>query len=103
MKCGARHRVVLQQTPTGWRAVRAAVPPRARSKRSERVPRPPSFRFTAAGREDSPSLVDELAGLDELRDVAALALGLVGEISHRVGPATTALVVGLLLTRKRRR
>ena len=99
----AQQRLVWLQTSEGWRAVRAVVPPRTRSVRSERLPRPPSFRFTAAGAEDAPSVVDELRGLAELRGVAELALDIVGTLSKRIGPEPTMLVVGYLLTRKRKR
>lgn len=100
----ARAGLVWSQTTDGrWRAVRAAVPPRTRSVRSERAPRPPSFRFRAAGAEDRPPAPAFVA---ELGDVVAAELAgeLVGALSHRIGAsaATTALVLGVLLTRKKR-
>ena len=65
---------VLEQGPDGrWRAVRARFVPRAQA-RSERVPRPPSFRFTAAGAEDAEQLA-ELAIIVELFGVAANRFG----------------------------
>ncbi len=101
----ARAGLVWMQDADGrWRAVRAAVPPRTRSVRSERAPRPPSYRFRAAGAEDN---APAPAFVAELRDVVAAELAgeLVGAISNRIGASTaaTALVLGVLLTRKKAR
>lgn len=84
--------VVLEQQPDGsWRTVRARIVPRAQA-RSERVPRPPSFRFTAAGAEDDAAQLAELAVIVELFGVAA----------RRFGAAPAALAAALLLSSKKK-
>ena len=70
--------------------MRARFVPRAQA-RSERVPRPPSFRFTAAGAEDAEQLA-ELAIIVELFGVAA----------NRFGAAPAALAAALLLSSKKK-
>lgn len=84
--------VVLEQGTDGrWRTVRTRFVPRAQA-RSERVPRPPSFRFTAAGAEDDAAQLAELAVVVEV----------FGVLSRRFGAAPTALAVALLLTKKKK-
>lgn len=94
--------VVWQPDGRGWRRVRGRVPAEARSAHaSERVPRPPSFRFTAAGVEDSPraSAVARPAELERLG--GELARELAREVVDRLGVLTTAVVVGVLLWRRK--
>lgn len=88
-------RLVWQQTPHGWRAVRVVVPPR-----SERVPRPPEHRGTVAGVEDAPTLRDEVHQLAELRGVVDVATEIVGAVSARIGQGPTVLLAALLLSRR---
>lgn len=89
---------VWTSTPHGWRRVRAKVPGRPRSGHpSERVPRPPSYRMHAAGVEDlRPSSELEVFGAHVAREVAR-------ELVDRLGGVATAVVVGYLLFRRRKR
>jgi hypothetical protein len=71
--------------------------------RSEGVPRPPSFRFTAAGAEDSPAVVDELRALNEMRGVVELGAELLGVAQKKLGDGPALLLLFGLLTRKGKR
>jgi hypothetical protein len=85
-------RLVWKQTPRGWTAVRASVPPRAHA-RSERVPRPPEHR-TVVGAEEP----HELLQLAELYIAGQRA----AEVSKRIGAVPTALLALWLLSKGKR-
>jgi len=93
-----RENVVWEPGARGWRRVRARVPASPRSGRaSERVPRPPSFRFAAAGAEDarrSRSSEVEMLGAHLAREVAR-------EVVERIGGGWAVFAL-LALGRKRR-
>lgn len=81
--------VVWEPDGRGWRPIRARIPVRPRSGHASApwVPRPPSYRFTAAGVED--------ARRPELEQLGALvARELAREAVDRLGGWALALAVG---------
>lgn len=94
-------RVVWQPDGRGWRRVRARVPASTRSGHaSERLPRPPSFRFTAGGVEDVPPARD--AGAVEALG-AQLAREVAREVVDRFGGWAAAAALALFVLSRRSR
>lgn len=99
-----RPQAVWEPNGRGWRQVRARIPGQARSARPSApwVPRPPSYRFTSAGAEEShpaPAARSELAQLvgDHLvRELADVVVA-------RAGRWAVAIAVGLLVFKARRK
>ena len=97
-----RPQSVWEPNGRGWRQVRARVPGQPRSGRPSApwVPRPPSYRFTPAGAEESAraprSELAQLVGDHLVRELA-------DEVVARAGRWAVAIAVGLLVFRRRRK